>query len=147
MNPTLNFSQHAILAMVLFSIANVILDRNFKHVSPLLTMVIYTPTIFTLAVLMIVYNQKNNVPMVRPSLGVVPFIILFGGVSFLADFNYFSAYDKGGKEAITPIMTIVATMPVLVMIIEMLLDRKLPSLYQFLGCVLAPLAVYFAVRR
>ncbi len=143
----MNFSQHAILAMLLFSIANVILDRNFKDVSPVLTMVIYTPTIFALAVATISYSQKNAIAMIRPSLNIVPFIILFGVVSFFADFNYFSAYNKGGKEAITPIVTIVATMPVFVMIIEMLLDRKIPNLYQFLGCILAPLAVYLAVRR
>ena len=147
MNFSMSFGHHAILAMILFSIANVILDRNFKNVSPLLTMVIYTPTIFAFAIANITYNQKFGIEMIRPSMKVIPFIILFGAVSFLADFNYFTAYNKGGKEAITPIVTIVATMPVFVMIIEMLLDRKLPSLYQFLGCILAPIAVYLAVRR
>lgn len=138
-------TQYALLALLLYTLLNVMLDKYFSHIDPLITLSIYCAIILTLALSCIARNYHNSVVMVVPSTKIFIIICLCGMTCFFADSCYLTAYNKGGSLA--SITTIVAIMPVFAVVIKMFMDRKLPELSQFLGCILATMAVYLVTRK
>ncbi len=145
MNPNMSANYYAIFALLLYTILNIMIYKFFSHVDPLISLSIYCTIILTMTTIGIVVKSSNGTPLVGPT-GKELLIICFCGIScFFADISYFTAYNKGGSLA--AITTIVAIMPVFATIIKMVIDRKLPGLAQFSGCVLAGLAVYLVTRE
>jgi uncharacterized membrane protein len=113
----------------------------------MLAISIYCYTVATLSLICIAYKYSAGHTMVLPNKTVFVIMLIWGVCYFFAELSYFTAYNKGGESALPTITTIVGTMPVFATIIKMLLDRKLPTLSQFAGCILATLAVYLVTRK
>lgn len=143
----MSYSQHALLSLFLFAILNITLSKYFSHVEPMIAISIYCYTVATLSLICVIYKHTANITMVTPDTTVLLIMFIWGVCYFFAELSYFTAYNKGGEASLPTITTIVGTMPVFATIIKMGLDRKLPSLSQFLGCILAALAVYLVTRK
>lgn len=132
-------STAAIVAMVLFSIFNTLIERKIKNVSPLMTMaIVYTTTLF----LTLISFSPRNPAITFPHGWQWVIAILCGVMLFTADYFFYTAYHTGGS--LVMVTVILALVPVCSVIISYPFGGSVPSLRQFAAALMAIGAVWLA---
>ena len=130
----------AIIAMFLYAIPNVLIERKFAKVSPQIIIALFTSTVGLIMWLTIIFNKPLKLVLTWPQGSQWTFIVASALVLMMADFFYFSAYNLGGSLAM--ITTTVALYAVVAILIKAGLDRGWPTTNQIVAAFLAFTAVW-----
>lgn len=129
----------AIVAIFLYALQNVIIQRKLSDVSPIGNMLFFQVPILTLVVTIFLLKNKLGMEIKLPAQDQLAFVFSCSILLFFADFCFFSAYNTGGSLA--TITTIACLLPVFASFINFVCDGKLPSLTQVLAWIFATISV------
>ena len=139
-------AHYALVALFFYALSNIMIDRFFSHVDPLISVFVYCSIIAGMAAIGLALKYHRGASIVLPTGYLWSIIALCGVGCFFADGAFFTAYNIGGPGSLGQITTIVATMPVFAMIIKAMIDWNTPSFTQLSAGLLATAAVYMASR-
>ena len=129
----------SLLALMCYSVTNVILEQKFSKFNNLTLMCVYMVPILVVAFIgrTIVKTSDSafNFPVGQDLLLLVAIGVIFAA----ADYFYIGAYTNGGD--LGTITCIIAMLPVVASIMKFVWTQSLPNGYQMAGYVLAFLAV------
>lgn len=118
----MRFSIWPIVAILLYAVGNVVLDRKLRELPPLSIVLFYG---VTLAVLSGGFGLAARQHLSMPSSVQWPFLILVAVCWFFADNSYFRAYQSGASMAF--ITTCLACMPAVSSLLSVCLGGKAPT--------------------
>ncbi len=129
----------SLLALLCYSVANVILEQKFSKFNNLTLMCVYMVPILLVASIGRAVTKTSDPSFDFPT-GVNLYILIFIGLLFAAaDYFYIGAYTNGGNLITTT--CIVAMLPVVASIVKFVWTQSSPNMYQVSGCILAVVAV------
>lgn len=118
----------ALMAMVLFAVSNVLIDRYLRDIpSPIIVAAYYTGNM-VLALPFALATQRS-LDFRFAGLWLVGFLLLNGVIIFAADICYFRAYNYGGS--LFTITMIATVFPVMASIIKLMLEYATTGQFVF----------------
>jgi drug/metabolite transporter (DMT)-like permease len=142
---------YAMLAPILYALANVILEYKFSKFNNLSLMVIYGTVIVTLAIITRTIVRGTDPAFNFPNGSELYLLLALGAIFFLADYFFIGAYTNGGDLLTITILTIL--FPVFASIFKFLgsliisdMVSTPPNIMQISGYILAAIAVLLVVK-
>jgi drug/metabolite transporter (DMT)-like permease len=132
-----------VLAMFLYASQNVLIDRYFKNVTPVVNIFAYSIGLFfmSLCVLKIrPFAMEITLPVGMQFVAIAVACVLV----FFGDFLTFRSYNIGGSLPL--ITTAVATFPVFASLIKWTLGGPRPTMQHILAWILVAAALYLIGR-
>ncbi len=135
------YSILAILAMICYALANVLVEQKLSKLNALTIMMCYSGVIFTLTfTAWLIVRNTYGTGFQFPKIGKLLWVALGVGVVFtLADYFFISAYTSGGKLFL--VTSIYVLFPVCASFIKYVMTGEKLNAWQVGGYVLAILAV------
>jgi len=130
---------YAFIGIVLYAIQNTIIDVKLKQHSTVgLLMGIYI-ILLPLAAGLFFYQKLSGQSMSIPTGSSFKILAAVAVMFFVADFFYVGAYTSGGNVVVITIMLVL--MPVIGTFMKFVWIKERPTMYHFVGFILATCAV------
>lgn len=129
----------SLLALLFYSIANVIIEEKFSKFNSLTLMSVYMVPILLVSVFGWAIARTPDPSFAFPVGWALFFLIAVGFVYAAADYFYISAYTNGGDLA--TITCTIAMVPVVASVLKFMRTQSMPNMYHVSGFVLAFIAV------
>lgn len=131
-------------AVILYSIANVSIEKWLSQYSTTGLLVIWYPAMTLMALLALAYFKSAGQTVQFPVGYALVITAVVAVIYFFADFSFLNAYASGGN--IFTITSLFLTFPVVAGTMKMLLDKQYPNFYQVAGYLLVVVAVVLFVK-
>jgi len=134
----------ALLATLLYAVANVLIEHKFAKLNSLTIMLFYAVPIFFFGLVGRQIIGPSDPSLTLPVGSEMILLIILGLIIAGADYFYISAYtNKGGLLTITSIL---AMMPVVASLLKFALTRAWPNWWEVGGYLLALGAVLMVAK-
>ncbi len=132
-----------VLAMFFYATQNVLIDRYFKNVTPVVNIFAYSIGLFAMSIVVLKvrpFNMEITAPVGMQFVAIAVACILV----FFGDFLTFRSYNIGGPLPL--ITTAVATFPVFASLIKWAIGGPRPTMQHVFAWILVVAALYLIGR-
>lgn len=132
-----------VLGMFLYATQNVLIDRYFKNVTPVVNILAYSIGLFAMS-LIVLYTRPFKMEVTFPAGAQFIAIAVACILVFFGDFLTFRSYNLGGSLPL--ITTAVATFPVFASLVKWASGGPRPTLAHVCAWILVAAALYLIGR-
>ena len=134
----------ALVAMVFYAAANVLLENKLSKLNSLTIMVCYSAVIFAFALSARQVTYADNSGFEFPVGTALILTLLMGILYTAADYFFISSYTLGGNLYTITVITVM--FPVFASLMKFTVTRSLPNVWQVTGYIFAAAAVMLVVK-
>ncbi len=135
---------YACLAMVLYSLQNVILEQKLAKYTNASLLFYFYIVMLPLTLALILSLRVTKQPIIWPSGTAILIAIGVGAIYFFADYCFIGAYTNGGS--LIMVMTIAMLFPVFASVIKYFWVGRLPNFYQIISYFFAAVSIILLIK-
>ena len=135
----------AMLGVLASASLNVLMERKLHMITPIIGVIVMEATVVVLALVIFLTTGRSTPGLTIPQGWQWVWLATCGVLLLACDFCFLSAYKGGGKVEV--IATIVATFPIVAILLKYLTGGNPPNSWQIIGSLLTCLGVIIVVRH
>lgn len=135
----------ALLALLLYSIANAIIEKKLSQISPLASSTCFYFGLLAISAPLVMFHRHLGIHLTMPEMSHVGLLAVCGVIFFFADLAWFQAYHVGGRLEV--IAATFLAFPLFTSLMKGIGSGTLPTRSDVLSWAIVAIGLIISIRQ